>query len=337
MNDNNNFAGIKRSAIQRFDGKLRSVLQTILIECNHTDNPDFMFDNRPFPLKRGQWITSLKRLSKLTGFSVQEIRTICGKLEKLRISTNTSTGYLTKKATLINVIAIDKFLVNKNELTNTPTKRATSEQQTVNKDLTINNKDNKETNKKTKNELQMGLEKFLNVYFEIMGKRYGVTSKRLELLQLRLKRFSVKELLTIPVKVKANPYYRGVNDRGWFADPDWILSCDDNFEKCVNLEAAAIMVDNSVYTEKSTEYAKEETKKLMKTREWVTTNYYNYKQTPERTSELKEAKAKVKELSKIENRTEQQEIELKQAQRNYQNTLTGKHDFKNNLKFSVKK
>lgn len=110
---NRSFAGIYREEIRKFKGPFRQILQTILIECNHSDNPDFLFDNQPFPLKRGQWITSWSTLSNATGYSIQTLRTNIGKMEKSKILTMQSTNILTKRASLITIIEPDKWLVKK--------------------------------------------------------------------------------------------------------------------------------------------------------------------------------------------------------------------------------
>lgn len=138
-----NFAGIYRDSLQGITGTARTVLLTILVECNHTDNPEFKLDNKIYPLKRGQWIASAKRISELTGLTRQQVRNALNTTTRLTI---TSTIRATSKATLYTIENVDKYLVKKKEQ---PADQP-PQQHTPNQQLTTNNKDtNKEPNKKT--------------------------------------------------------------------------------------------------------------------------------------------------------------------------------------------
>lgn len=140
--ENKSFAGVYREEIGKFKGKLRLFLRELISTVNFADNPDFIFENQPYPLKRGQLITSRKELAKLTGYSEQTIRTLLANLEKLKILTYHSTGILTNRATLITFIEIDKWLVKQGELTNQLTNQLTNDQPTPNQRVTTNNNDN---------------------------------------------------------------------------------------------------------------------------------------------------------------------------------------------------
>lgn len=78
---------------------------------------------------RGQLITSLSTISRLTGLSIQQIRTGLKNLEKLQILTDVSTKELTNLARLITIINTDAWLYKKE----VPNKEANKE---ANKDLT---------------------------------------------------------------------------------------------------------------------------------------------------------------------------------------------------------
>jgi hypothetical protein len=142
-----NFAGIYRDRINQIKGSMRTVLREIISNCNHADNPSFVFENIVLPLKRGQRVTSLKRLHDDTGLSVQQIRTALKNLENLKILTDRSTDILTNRARLITIVDIDYWLIKAEEVTNPLTEQLTDRQQTPNKPLTTNNNDsNNETN-----------------------------------------------------------------------------------------------------------------------------------------------------------------------------------------------
>lgn len=160
-----NFAGIYRDEVNRFKGLLRLLLIHLLISCNHSDNPDFVFDNKPFPLKRGQLITSFRTLSKDTGISLQSTRTFLKNLENLKILTHQSTHLLTNRATLITFIDIDKYLVAPKEVTDQLTHQSTEDQHTPNTRLTTNNKDtNKEKKKNNEKQINGNFEEFYNLF-----------------------------------------------------------------------------------------------------------------------------------------------------------------------------
>jgi hypothetical protein len=171
---NKNFAGVYRDEVNVYTGKIRMLLKELITTVNFADNPDFLFENTPFPLKRGQLITSLKTLSDLTGYSVQTIRTTLKNLTKLQILTDTSTGILTNKARLITFIDIDKWLVKQSELTNDLTTPPTNDQQTGNKRVTTNNNDNN-NQEEINNEKQINVdslfEEFWNLFPEKRSKK----------------------------------------------------------------------------------------------------------------------------------------------------------------------
>ena len=110
-----------RESLNKFKGNVRNLLFNILAECNYSDNPNFEFNFKSLPLKRGQWVTSKKNISELTGLTTQEIKTALKKLTLLKIIKISSTNPLTKKATLITLINPDLFLHKKEIATNTAT------------------------------------------------------------------------------------------------------------------------------------------------------------------------------------------------------------------------
>lgn len=141
------FAGIIRESIAPYKGPVRMLLLEILVTCNHTDNPAFLFDNKPLPLKRGQLVTSLPKLAEQTGLSIQQVRTALAHLEANRQLTNYTTDILTKRGRLLTIVNVDLFLVSQNEQQT----HQQTHQQATNRQVTVNNKDNKETNKKITN------------------------------------------------------------------------------------------------------------------------------------------------------------------------------------------
>lgn len=138
------FAGIVRGGIAPMTGAVRAVFLCILVECNHADNPNFLFDNKPCPLRRGDWVASVKRIEELTGLTTKQVRNAIQKLAKLGILRANS---MANRATLLSVENIDVFLIN-------PDAGASSganQGQTKGKPRAINNKDNNNNNDHNKN------------------------------------------------------------------------------------------------------------------------------------------------------------------------------------------
>jgi len=133
------FAGIIRESVSKIHGQEYMLLLHILMKCNHKDNPDFYFDGKPLPLRRGQLVTSLPTLSKETGYNVQPLRTSLKRLSNLGILTDQSTDILTKRGRLLTIVNIDKFLSKTDSPTDQSTDILTDVQQTPNRPLTVNN------------------------------------------------------------------------------------------------------------------------------------------------------------------------------------------------------
>lgn len=163
---NKNFAGIYRDEVNKLSGLFRLFFIHLLISCNHSDNPEFVFDNKPLPLKRGQLITSFRKLAEDTGISLQSTRTYLKNLEKLGKLTHQSTQSLTNRATLITIVDIDKYLVAPRELTSELTHSPTSDQHTPNKPLTTNNNDNNDQ-EQPKKEKQINVETLFSEFWNL--------------------------------------------------------------------------------------------------------------------------------------------------------------------------
>lgn len=145
---NNGFAGIKRSPIQSLRGKERTVFLHFLVQCNHSDNETFCFDGKLFPLKRGDWITSVKTISELSGLSIKNVRTALKNLPNL---TKLQAKSLAKRATLLSLENIDLYLVSKNDLASEVANKVAKRRQSSGNQRAINNNDNKENKDSDKN------------------------------------------------------------------------------------------------------------------------------------------------------------------------------------------
>jgi DNA-binding transcriptional MerR regulator len=107
----------------------------LLLKANHKDS-----QWQGIEVKRGQFISSLGKISADTGISLQTIRTLLNKLEK----TNEIKVKSTNKFTIVTLCKYECYQ-DETELTN---KQLTNKQQTTNKQLTTNKNDKKEKNEK---------------------------------------------------------------------------------------------------------------------------------------------------------------------------------------------
>ena len=97
-------------------------------------------------IKRGEFVTSTAKISADTGLSVQVVRTCLNRLK----STNEITSRATSRYTIVTICKYASYIAD-NKTTNKVSnkvgnKRATNEQQTINKQLTTNKNDKNEKN-----------------------------------------------------------------------------------------------------------------------------------------------------------------------------------------------
>lgn len=84
-----------------------------------------------------------------------------------------------------------------------------------------------------KKEIDLFIEKF-NQHFK---KSYRVTNGRTIKLRLRLKIYSIEEILQALENLASSPFHRGVNDRGWDANPDFLIRNDEQVDKWLNYDS----------------------------------------------------------------------------------------------------
>jgi len=125
--------------------ELFSLFVQCLLLANHEDNEVYS-GFKTVKIPRGSFITSLDKLSKQAGLSVQTVRTC---LNSLKL-TNKLTNESTKQYTFITIINFDTYQrddrldnIETNKQTNT---QLTNGQQTANNQVTINNNINNDKN-----------------------------------------------------------------------------------------------------------------------------------------------------------------------------------------------
>lgn len=119
------------------------------LRANHSDRTTD-FNGKPFVVKRGSFITSVRKLVKKTGLSEQNIKTAIKILVSHEMLSK-STQLLTQNATLITVVNYDFYNPMKDDTNTDTNQHLTQSQLTPNKPLTTN-KNDKELNKNEKKE-----------------------------------------------------------------------------------------------------------------------------------------------------------------------------------------
>jgi hypothetical protein len=62
-----------------------------------------------------------------------------------------------------------------------------------------------------------------------------VTEGRVRKLGLRLEKFSLSQILEALENLSLSEFHRGKNDRGWKADPDFLINSDEKVDKWLNV------------------------------------------------------------------------------------------------------
>jgi len=119
------------------------------LRANHSDRTTD-FNGKPFVVKRGSFITSIRKLSKKTGLSEQNIKTAIKTLVAHEMLAK-STQLLTQNATLITIVNYDFYNPRKEDTNTDSNTQPTHSQHTPNEQLTTN-KNVKELSKNEKKE-----------------------------------------------------------------------------------------------------------------------------------------------------------------------------------------
>lgn len=75
---------------------------------------------------------------------------------------------------------------------------------------------------------------FLEEFNKKFDTNYRATSGRIDKFKTRLKTYSVEEIFEALVNLSTSEWHKGKNDRGWKADPDFLLRSDEQIDKFLN-------------------------------------------------------------------------------------------------------
>lgn len=147
----------------------------ILLNTNYADGYSY-----GVPVKRGQCITGIKKLSQSTGLSMSATRLALNRLK----ATNEIAIKTTNKYSIITVINWEKYQCLEKKATNKATNKTTNEQQTNNKQTTTNEEEQEEQEVKEKDLKISSKQETVNPvdYFE---KNFGRLISQPELFRLQ--------------------------------------------------------------------------------------------------------------------------------------------------------
>lgn len=178
--------------------------------------------------KKEDWI-SLTQFQKITNKSR---RSICKEIKELvnkrLLVRKTTKGVSTFYSIQKDFLKWDSKLGNKSTLGNkTPTTREQKFTPLGNK--SIPTKDNI-----TKDNIQKTLFNFLDKFNSLFNSSYRVTTGRTKSLSLRLGTYTEEEIIQAVENMAQDSFYQGKNDRGWKADPDFLLRSDEQIDRWLN-------------------------------------------------------------------------------------------------------
>lgn len=239
------------------DGNTFRVFFHLILMANHKPKKW-----RGVDIKRGQLVTSYRKLALALDLSTQQIRTALDKLEPGEI-----TRTATNKYTLINVENYDFYQDKEGESNKQSNRPATNEQQTnnnhSNKQITTNKNDKKLKNEKNdKNDKNINTtaasaevieldkekipyKKIVDTYNEMLGDLIpGVkllSKKRKSKVKVRWNEEldSLEKWEQLFAAVEEQDFLLGNSSNGWTATFDWLIANSNNYVKVMERQYAS--------------------------------------------------------------------------------------------------
>ena len=199
----------------------------LLIKANHQDQKW-----QGIEVKRGQRITSYENISTEIGdLSVHQVRTA---LNKLKL-TGEVTSQSTSKYTVITITNYIDYQGNDNQRNS----QVTSRRQADDKQVATNNNENNENNENKGTHTLSNWkgeygEKYIEAFNKLFNSKFRLTPDRIKKLKLRFQTYDSEEISTALINLSKSKFHHGDNDRGWKADPDFLIRSDEQVDKWLN-------------------------------------------------------------------------------------------------------
>lgn len=202
--------------------------------ANHK-NSNFEIRGNIIEVKRGQIGWSELTMSKRWKWSRNKVRRYLKWLETIQQIEQQKDRYLT---TIITILNYDKY---QNDTADDTAERQQTIQQTIHKQECIKN---------VKNDKEITT--YLSSFNEKFKTKYQPTSERVKKLNLRLKIFTLEEILKALENLSKSEFHQGNNDRGWKADADFLIRSDEQVDKWLNSKPKINHLTYTVYEEPNT-------------------------------------------------------------------------------------
>lgn len=209
----------------------------LLIFANHKDE-SVLVRGSEIHVKRGQLCWSEVTMAKRWRWSRNKVRRF---LKWLKTKQQTEQVTIQQKTSLITIINYESY-------------QSDEEKRNTNNNIRNKNINNiVSSNEDTSGGRPANKEDELGVYLErfnsLFGKNYQKTEGRRRKLRLRLKSFSVGQILEALENLSANKFYHGENDRGWEANPDFLIRNDEQIDRFLQEKPVAFDIKQEELTE----------------------------------------------------------------------------------------
>jgi len=196
---------------------------------------DLVYNLSNNPASENRWCYASKNtLANMLGISKQYVHKIIIKIIKLGlIERHSQTKYLKTTQLWFDTVIIKNTKDSKQSLLPVNKVYSDSKQSLLHeiyyKD---NNNDTPPTplGKKSKDFLSV----FINSFNEKFKTNFQETDGRKKKLMLRRKKFTENQLIEAISNLSQSSWHTGGNDRGWRADPDFLLRSDEQIDKWLN-------------------------------------------------------------------------------------------------------
>lgn len=201
----------------------------LLLSANHADNK-ILFDNNLVLIKRGQLVTSVRKLSEKWGWSKDKTLKFLRMLEKDEMIEKESDT----KRTLITIVNYGVYQNEDIEKRTPNGRQADTGKDTDTPQTIMDNNVNKWNKDTTQSEEAVPYSKIVSDYNNICSsfpKVQKISESRKKAVRARLNSgYSIEDLKRAFERAEASPFLKGQNERNWTADFDWMLT-DRNLAK----------------------------------------------------------------------------------------------------------
>lgn len=193
---------------------------------------------------RGEVLTSYREMAMVASYKVgfrlvkpskDVLRRFCDALMKLHMATTMKTT----RGFRIKIDRYDYFQSPQNyEDTNDDYNKTPIRHQGAH---TINKNDKNEKNEKNTPLPPFG-GWYVTLFNSLFNTNHQMTDGRTQKLRLRLKKFSREQICSALQNLSRSDFHRGNNDKGWRADPDFLLRNDEMIDKWLNAGISAKVI-----------------------------------------------------------------------------------------------